>query len=159
MTITQSGFRCNNSTSTALLKGTDDLFKACDDHKNTCLILLDYSKAFEALDHGLLDLKLKYFSVNAGALAFFRDYFSNRQQRVVFREGVSGFLPIIKGVAQGSVIGPLMFSVYTSDFCRYIKHCFRINMQTIYSCTTLLRFPKLPLRTSKPSKCRFINIR
>ena len=49
--IAQSGFRCNHSTSTALLKVTDDLLNACDDHKNTCPILLDYSKAFDALDH------------------------------------------------------------------------------------------------------------
>jgi hypothetical protein len=120
---TQSGFRSNHSTTTALLKVTDDILCASDKGQNTCLILLDYSKAFDTLDHKLLFTKLLYFGVGNDALDFFKSYFSGRSQRVCFRDSFSSYLPVVKGVAQGSIIGPMMFSLYTSDFSSLIKHC------------------------------------
>lgn len=120
---TQSGFRGNHSTNTALLKVSDDIFRATDKGQNTCLMLLDYSKAFDTLDHNLLFIKLKYFGVGANALDFLKSYFSNRSQRVYFNNSYSPYVTVARGVAQGSIIGPMMFSIYTSDFSRSLKHC------------------------------------
>ncbi|XP_060518428.1 uncharacterized protein LOC132697153 [Cylas formicarius] len=77
---TQSGFGAHYGTNMALLKVCDDIIRANDVGLNTCLILLDYSKAFDTLDHGLLLAKLKYYGVEARALQFFKSYFSDRCQ-------------------------------------------------------------------------------
>lgn len=118
---TQSGFRANHSTTTALLHVTDELFRARDSDKNTCLVLLDYSKAFDTLDSTILCLKLKYFGIGDLPLKFFADYLSDRQQKVYLNGNYSKTINVNKGVPQGSILGPLLFSVYTADFCSYLK--------------------------------------
>lgn len=120
---TQSGFRKNHSTNTALLNVTDDIFRATDQGQNTCLVLLDYSKAFDTLDHNLLFSKLEYFGLGQSAVNLFKSYFKDRRQRVFFNNRYSPYCNINKGVAQGSILGPLMFSLYTSDFSKMLKYC------------------------------------
>ena len=79
--VVQSGFRRDHSTTTALLHVTDDIFKTGDEKKNTCLILLDYNKAFDTLNHATLCTKLKYFGLSEQAIAFIHSYLINRYQR------------------------------------------------------------------------------
>lgn len=119
----QSGFRANHSTSTALLQVTDDIFRACDKGNNTCLVLLDFSKAFDTLSHAILCNKLEYYGIQGPALLFFKNYLNNRHQRVIASEDCSDFRIITQGVPQGSILGPLLFSIYTSDFWTYLEHC------------------------------------
>lgn len=120
---TQSGFRPNHGTSTALLHVTDDIYRACDSGRGTVLVLLDYSKAFDTLDHNTLCSKLKYFGFCDEAVIFFQNYLSGRQQRVCVGSAVSDFLPVSRGVPQGSILGPLLFSIYTADFSTYLNTC------------------------------------
>lgn len=120
---TQSGFRRYHSTATALLKVTDDLLRASDSNNNSCLILLDYSKAFDTLDHTTLRTKLQYFGVGDLALQFFVNYLNNRHQRVVLNNAFSEFIALNKGVPQGSILGPLLFSLYTTDLGKHLKFC------------------------------------
>lgn len=119
----QSGFRANHSTTTALLHVADDIFRANDRCHNTCLILLDFSKAFDTLDHQILCKKLKYFGIGDSALLFFRNYLSQRYQRIVNNGQLSNFKSINAGVPQGSILGPLLFTVYTSDFSNFLQVC------------------------------------
>lgn len=123
LSSTQSGFRSHHSTTTALLNVTDDLFRAYDANKNSCLILLDYSKAFDMLDHTTLGMKLEYFGVGDIALNFFQNYLNDRQQRVILNNVCSEFITLNKGVPQGSILGPLLFSIYTSDLCQHLTYC------------------------------------
>lgn len=119
----QSGFRKLHSTTTALLTITDDILRAWDKNQCSCLILLDYSKAFDTISHDILQTKLKYFGLGEISLNFFINYFSNRSQRVLINNSPSQALNISSGVAQGSILGPLLFSIYTSDFSNFLKFC------------------------------------
>lgn len=120
---TQSGFRRHHSTSTTLLKVSDDLYRACDLGKNSCLLLLDYSKAFDTLDHNVLITKLKFFGLSSDSIEFLKSYLLERSQRVVLGSSISEYLPVNRGVPQGSILSPLLFSVYTSDFRKFLKSC------------------------------------
>lgn len=120
---TQSGFRRDHSTSTALLSITDDIFRAYDQGRDTCLILLDYSKAFDTLDHSTLYIKLKYFGIGENALKLFQQYFMNRKQRTILNGISSNSLDVTRGIAQGSILGPLIFSLYTADFYKFLNFC------------------------------------
>lgn len=121
--VTQSGFRTGHSTTTALLHVSDELYRTVDNQQNSCLLLLDYSKAFDTLDHSALCSKLRYFGVSNVAVQFFSDYLDNRRQRVVTDGVLSDIINIKKGVPQGSVLGPLLFSIYTADFSKFLKYC------------------------------------
>lgn len=120
---TQSGFRKGFSCTTALLKVTDDIISATDRGLSTVLIVLDYSKAFETVDHGVLLSILRYIGFREGCVQLFRDYLYNRNQRVRLAGSLSGALSVTRGVPQGSILGPLLFSIYTSQIFGGIQYC------------------------------------
>nr|CAH7767839.1 unnamed protein product [Callosobruchus chinensis] len=120
----QSGFRAGHSTNTALLDITDNIFRALDKKMATILISLDFSKAFDTIDHGLLCAKLQYYGLDEMSIHFFRSYLSDRVQKVKIEENLSGNKHIASGVPQGSILGPLLFTLYTADFHTTLSHSF-----------------------------------
>lgn len=118
----QSGFRKCHSTTTALLQVNDDIFRAWDSNLCTCLILLDFSKAFDTIEHKLLLTKLKYYGLGDIALRFFQSYLLNRKQSVSYNSLRSEIKTTEQGVPQGSVLGPLLFCMYTADFSEFLNH-------------------------------------
>lgn len=120
---TQSGFRPHHSTTTAMVQITDDIFRACDANYNVCLVLLDFSKAFDTLNHNTLCTKLNYFGLSTSAVLFFQNYLRGRCQRVGVNNVFSEFIDIPQGVPQGSILGPLLFSLYTADLYKHLKFC------------------------------------
>lgn len=119
----QSGFRRDHSCTSALLKITDDIFDACDNGLITVLILLDYSKAFDTLDHSLLTSMFKYIGMSQRASDMISSYLSNRSQAVHYNGRTSNYLNTNKGVPQGSILGPKLFSIYTSNFPANFLSC------------------------------------
>lgn len=119
----QSGFRTNHSCVTALLKVMDDILLEADKDKLTILVLLDYSKAFDRISHDLLLAMLHYLGFSNNAAALMKNYLTNRQQKVKIGTIYSDSLDVISGVPQGSILGPLLFTLYTSDFKNSLQYC------------------------------------
>lgn len=119
----QSGFRKNFSTSTALSGVLDTIVRDLDAGKMSALVLLDFSKAFDTISHDLLCSKLRYYGFRWSAVGLISAYLSNRSQRVVLNGETSLSKPVISGVPQGSILGPLLFILYTADILKGIECC------------------------------------
>lgn len=119
----QSGFRKNCSTTTALIKVTDDIRKELDINKAVFIINLDFSKAFDNVDHNLLcgKLKLKY-KFSSHACNLMHSYLSDRKMTVRLNGELSKRLNIYCGVVQGSVLGSELFKIHISDLPDCIEH-------------------------------------
>jgi len=86
------------------------------------VIHFDLSKPFDKVPHDLFSTKLHHHGISGTALRWFASYLSNRQQRIVLEGGFSDWLPVISGVPQGSILGPLLFLVSVNEMPSYVQH-------------------------------------
>ena len=117
-TNSQFGFRQKHSTIHALLNFVDKVAHSIDDHSHLVGIFLDFSKAFDTINHTILLKKLSHYGIRGIALEWFRNYLKNRNQYVYLNDHISSSKEINCGVPQGSILGPLLFIVYINDFHR-----------------------------------------
>ena len=111
-----------HSTETALLKVQNSLLRNLDDGKTTVLVLLDLSAAFDTLDNsGVISLLENWYGISGNALRWFASYLMDRQQMVKIKECVGEPFQTKYGVPQGSVLGPLLFTVYTTPLSEIIS--------------------------------------
>ena len=108
----QFGFRKGYSTGYAILKTLENLKSAIDDQKITCGIFLDFSKAFDTINHNILLTKLHKYGIRGLRHAWFSSYITNRKQYVKVGNAESSLKTIACGVPQGSTLGPLLFLLY-----------------------------------------------
>ena len=118
----QSAYRMGHSTETALLRVKTNILRALDNQEVTCLVLLDLSAAFNMVYHQILiDRLTSMFGISGCALALFRSYLTGRSQRVKVGESRSNPVSLHYGVPQGSVLGPIIFTLYTCPLGQIFK--------------------------------------
>ena len=123
----QFGFRRKHSTIDAVTKFVTDISRSLDDRESTLAVYLDLSKAFDTINHSILKTKLEFYGVRGQALDWFSSYLSNRKQYVSYMGSNSTVQNISCGVPQGSVLGPLLFIIYTNDLPNQLSEPNKIN--------------------------------
>lgn len=139
----QSGFRPGHSTTTALVKVSDDIRQGMDDGQLTVLTLLDFSNAFNTVNFEILLGLLRSLKISPSAIAWFDSYLNGRRQRIKINETHSQWNNVSTGVPQGGVLSPLLFSIFINSLTARLLvhyHLYADDLQ-VYVQSTLDRLP------------------
>ena len=133
----QHGFRREHSTASAIFEYVQFLYDNFDKLNSTSSIFVDYSKAFDTIDHEILIKKLLLYKFDKKSVKWFTNYLSGRTQMVKLENGIiSTSLGIKMGVPQGSILGPFLFLIYINDLIYTLRNC--DSHITLYADDTIL---------------------
>ena len=132
LTDVQHDFRKRRGCKTQLTLVINDLAKALNNTEQVAIILLDFSKAFDKVNHRKLYIKLRHYGIRGTLLDWFKDFLTGRTQQVVINGEMSSKAVIKSGVSQGTVLGPLLFLIYINDLPEKITSSLKLFADDSY---------------------------
>ena len=155
----QYGFRAKHSTELAAIKLVDYINKEMDNKHTPVNIYIDLSKAFDTINYEILLYKLEYYGVTGVPLELLKNDLTNRKSYVQFHVNKSKVEMISTGVPQGSILGPLLFSIYFNDLIKVtdkLKCMMYADDTTIYF--NIEDFPSVALENSVNLELEKVNV-
>ena len=133
----QHGFRSGRSCETQLLNTINDFSKNLDMGRQTDVVLLDFSKAFDRVPHHRLCYKLSRYGIRGNTLSWIKIFLSGRLQQVIINGHSSSYTKVISGVPQGTVLAPLLFLCYINDLPQNVISRVKLYADDVLLYTTI----------------------